>query len=209
MNMFSSYKSLILLSALTVGLAGCNTIAGVGRDIAGIGNFIAGGATDTQDAVFGSSDNNAANLAENSATRSQPSEGTSHTEQYSAPNAESMQPASGGGTVYFDTGSATLSTSARDQLRDALGDRSFRNGARIEVIGYADSMGSSEANERLSQRRAEAVALELSRLGIPDNAVDVSWRGESEPAVATGDGISEAENRRVTISYSATVAQSY
>jgi predicted small secreted protein len=48
----SLYKPMLAV-AVAVGLAGCNTVSGVGKDIAGIGNFIAGGADETQEAVFG------------------------------------------------------------------------------------------------------------------------------------------------------------
>jgi outer membrane protein OmpA-like peptidoglycan-associated protein len=120
-----------------------------------------------------------------------------------------MEPASGQSVVYFDSGSASLSSSSREELRAALAQQRFGSQTRIQVIGYADSVGAPEVNERLSQRRAEAVAAELAMLGVPRDAVEVTWRGESQLAVATGDEVPEAENRRVTIQYAPTVAQTY
>ena len=51
----------------------------------------------------------------------------------------------------------------------------------------------------LSERRAETVAKELEKLGIPEKEIVVHWKGESEPLVQTGDGVKEPQNRRVEI----------
>jgi outer membrane protein OmpA-like peptidoglycan-associated protein len=120
---------------------------------------------------------------------------------------------SGQSVVYFDSGSANLSSTSREELRAAiraaLADQSYGMHSPIRVIGYADSVGAADANERLSQRRAETVAQELAILGIPKETVEVTWYGESQLAVATDDEVSEAENRRVTIQYAPSVAQTY
>jgi outer membrane protein OmpA-like peptidoglycan-associated protein len=67
------------------------------------------------------------------------------------------------------------------------------------VIGYTDSSGSTRYNVRLSERRAKAVADALVGLGVPAGSLQVDWRGESELAVQTGDGVKEPLNRRATI----------
>ena len=54
-------------------------------------------------------------------------------------------------------------------------------------------------NIRLSERRAKATADGLVTLGVPAASLDVSWKGKSEPAVQTGDGVKEPLNRRATI----------
>jgi outer membrane protein OmpA-like peptidoglycan-associated protein len=70
---------------------------------------------------------------------------------------------------------------------------------RIEVAGHADRSGSPQYNQRLSQRRADAVAAELSRQGIARSNISVQAFGESRPLVATADGVREPQNRRVEI----------
>ncbi|MEO7027659.1 MAG: hypothetical protein ABI056_08905, partial [Caulobacteraceae bacterium] len=35
--------------------------------------------------------------------------------------------------------------------------------------------------------------------GVPQSNLDVSWKGKSDPAVQTGDGVKEPLNRRATI----------
>ena len=48
--------------------------------------------------------------------------------------------------------------------------------------------------------RAKAVADGLVSQGLNATAVAVDWKGESAPAVATGDGVKEPLNRRSTVS---------
>jgi outer membrane protein OmpA-like peptidoglycan-associated protein len=67
------------------------------------------------------------------------------------------------------------------------------------VVGHTDTSGGVAYNLRLSERRAKATADGLVSLGVPANTLDVSWKGKSEPAVQTGDGVKEPLNRRATI----------
>ncbi|HEY8611038.1 MAG TPA: OmpA family protein, partial [Roseomonas sp.] len=70
---------------------------------------------------------------------------------------------------------------------------------RIEVAGHADRSGTPQYNQRLSQRRAEAVAAELARRGISRPQMSIQACGESRPLVPTADGVREPQNRRVEI----------
>ena len=69
----------------------------------------------------------------------------------------------------------------------------------LEVTGHADRSGSDRYNLRLSQRRADAVKVALIDKGIPADQIAVIAKGESEPLVATADGVREAQNRRVQV----------
>jgi outer membrane protein OmpA-like peptidoglycan-associated protein len=70
---------------------------------------------------------------------------------------------------------------------------------RIEVTGHTDRAGPESYNMILSQRRAEAVMTRLVAQGVPRDAIAVFAKGEDEPLIPTGDGVSEAQNRRVEI----------
>jgi outer membrane protein OmpA-like peptidoglycan-associated protein len=48
-------------------------------------------------------------------------------------------------------------------------------------------------------RRAEAVAAELVKDGVPRNAITIQGFGESHLLVPTGPGVREPQNRRVEI----------
>jgi outer membrane protein OmpA-like peptidoglycan-associated protein len=71
---------------------------------------------------------------------------------------------------------------------------------QVVVIGHADTSGSLRYNVRLSERRAKVVADALVGLGVNQGVLQVDWKGETAPAVATGDGVKEPLNRRSTIS---------
>jgi len=47
--------------------------------------------------------------------------------------------------------------------------------------------------------RAEAVAAELTRRGVPRTEMIIQAFGESRPLVPTADGVREPQNRRVEI----------
>lgn len=71
--------------------------------------------------------------------------------------------------------------------------------ARTEVGGRAGRSGTRQYNERLSRRRAEALAAELERQGVARGLISVQAFGESRPLVAAADGVREPQNPRVEI----------
>ncbi|MCQ4162934.1 OmpA family protein [Roseomonas sp. GC11] len=101
--------------------------------------------------------------------------------------------------VFFDFDRADLTDRARQIVAEAAQNSSRVQATRIEVAGHADRSGSPQYNQRLSQRRADAVAAELVRLGVARNAITVQAFGESRPLVPTADGVREPQNRRVEI----------
>jgi outer membrane protein OmpA-like peptidoglycan-associated protein len=101
--------------------------------------------------------------------------------------------------VFFDFDRADLTDRARQIIADAAQAVSSTGTTRIEVAGHADRSGTPQYNQRLSMRRAEAVAAELSRRGIARGQMSIQAFGESRPLVATADGVREPQNRRVEI----------
>jgi len=101
--------------------------------------------------------------------------------------------------VFFDWDKATITAEGMGIIQQAAS--AFRSGApvQIQVTGYADRSGSPGYNQRLSERRANAVAGALARLGVPRNEMMVSGRGENDNRVPTADGVREPQNRRVEI----------
>jgi outer membrane protein OmpA-like peptidoglycan-associated protein len=77
----------------------------------------------------------------------------------------------------------------------------YRAGApvSVQVTGYTDTSGSPGYNQRLSVRRANAVAAVLVQDGVPQNALVVGGRGEDDLRVPTPPGVREPQNRRVEI----------
>ena len=101
--------------------------------------------------------------------------------------------------VYFDTDQATLGPGATQVVTEAAQAYQQTGAAQIEVIGYTDTTGSAEYNLALSQRRAETVADELIRQGVPATDIATIGRGEEDLLVPTADGVNEPANRRVEI----------
>ncbi|MGI9127884.1 MAG: OmpA family protein [Roseomonas sp.] len=101
--------------------------------------------------------------------------------------------------VFFDWNRADLTERARQIIAEAAQSRASQQVTRIEVNGYADRSGPAQFNEVLSLRRAEAVATELLRRGVPRNEIVTRGFGEANPLVPTADGVREPQNRRVEI----------
>ena len=101
--------------------------------------------------------------------------------------------------VFFDFDRADLTDRARQIITDAAQASTRVQTTRIEVAGHADRAGTPQYNQRLSERRAAAVANELERQGVPRSAMVVQAFGESRPLVPTADGVREPQNRRVEI----------
>ena len=101
--------------------------------------------------------------------------------------------------VFFDWDRADLTDRARQIIAEAAQATTRVQTTRIEVSGYTDKSGTARYNAGLSVRRAQNVAAELVRLGVPRQAITVQGFGESNPLVPTADGVREPQNRRVEI----------
>ncbi|NKC29404.1 OmpA family protein [Roseomonas sp. BU-1] len=101
--------------------------------------------------------------------------------------------------VFFDFDRADLTDRARQIIGEAATNSQRVGTTRIEVSGHADRSGTPQYNQRLSERRAMAVAAELERRGVPRAAMAIQAFGESRPLVPTADGVREPQNRRVEI----------
>jgi OmpA-OmpF porin, OOP family len=101
--------------------------------------------------------------------------------------------------VFFDWDRYHLTDRARQIIAEAAQTAKTTGSTRIEVAGHTDRTGTAQYNERLSIRRAEAVAAELVRRGVPRNEIAISGYGYSRPLVPTAAGVREPQNRRVEI----------
>ncbi len=103
--------------------------------------------------------------------------------------------------IFFDWDRAELTPRARDLVAEAVRNSGRVRHTRIEVSGYADRTGGAAYNRALSRRRAQNVAAEMQRSGVPAEAIDVHAYGDRRPAVPTRAGVREPQNRRVEIVY--------
>ncbi len=101
--------------------------------------------------------------------------------------------------VFFDWDRADLTDRARQIVAEAASATTKVQVTRIEVQGHTDTSGTAAYNQGLSVRRAQVVAAELVRLGVPRASITTQGFGFSRPLVATGPGVREPQNRRVEI----------
>ena len=72
---------------------------------------------------------------------------------------------------------------------------------QLTVTGHTDTVGSDAYNMRLSRRRAESVAAQLEKDGLPSSEIEIVAKGKRDLLVPTKDGVKEPQNRRVAIVY--------
>jgi OOP family OmpA-OmpF porin len=101
--------------------------------------------------------------------------------------------------VFFDWDKATLTDRARQIVSEAAANSTKVQYTEIDVNGYTDTSGTPKYNQGLSVRRAQAVAAELVKDGVPKNAITIQGFGDTHLLVATGPGVREPQNRRVEI----------
>jgi OmpA-OmpF porin, OOP family len=101
--------------------------------------------------------------------------------------------------VFFDWDKYNITPEGQQIIQ--LAANQYRSGGRVtlQVTGYTDTSGSAGYNQRLSERRANAVAAALERLGVPRSDMVVAGRGMNDLRVPTPPGVREPQNRRVEI----------
>ena len=108
-------------------------------------------------------------------------------------------PAAATYTLQFLTGGATLTPQSQAELEAILSAAIARPGGEIVITGHTDTTGTPEANDRISQERANALRGMLVGRGFPQERIRAVGRGQRELLVQTGPGVDEAQNRRVSI----------
>lgn len=101
--------------------------------------------------------------------------------------------------VFFDFNKSDVTPEASKIITQAAGAAKQGNATRVTLTGHADRSGSDKYNQALSLKRGNAVKAALVQQGIPADQIAVIGKGESDPLVATPDGVREPQNRRVEI----------
>jgi outer membrane protein OmpA-like peptidoglycan-associated protein len=101
--------------------------------------------------------------------------------------------------VNFDFDKSNIRADARPILDEAIRTLQEEHDVNLSVEGHTDAIGTDAYNQRLSERRAHAVADYLAAGGLRRNRLRVEGFGESKPVAtnATEDG--RAQNRRVEL----------
>jgi outer membrane protein OmpA-like peptidoglycan-associated protein len=103
------------------------------------------------------------------------------------------------GDVLFNVDQANLTAqgmAVAQRLAQVLRDNPDRT---VLVEGFTDSTGSDAYNLQLSQRRAEAVRMALSQMGIDRSRIETRGYGEAYPVASNATAGERQLNRRVEI----------
>jgi len=102
--------------------------------------------------------------------------------------------------VHFGFNKDNLTKDAREAIDQLAASVSTTKGYIITVEGATDSVGSSEYNYELSQRRADAVIQYLaSEKGVPAYKIYLIGLGKDKPVESNKTADGRAKNRRVDI----------
>jgi OOP family OmpA-OmpF porin len=101
--------------------------------------------------------------------------------------------------AFFDFDKATLKPEGKAKLDDLT---EKVKGITLEVIiavGHTDSVGADAYNQKLSEKRAQAVKDYLTSKGTDASRVYVEGKGEKQPVADNKSADGRAKNRRVEI----------
>ena len=101
--------------------------------------------------------------------------------------------------VFFDWDKYNITPEGEKIIELAAQQYKAGGSVRLQVTGYTDTTGSYAYNQRLSERRANAVAGRLAALGVARSDMAVSGRSFNDLRVPTPLGVREPQNRRVEI----------
>jgi OOP family OmpA-OmpF porin len=101
--------------------------------------------------------------------------------------------------VNFDFNKATIRRDAADILDEAAEILRDQPNVEVSVDGHTDAIGSDAYNQKLSERRAQAVADYLSSHGVSANRLRPRGFGESRPVASNDTEEGRAQNRRVEL----------
>jgi len=103
------------------------------------------------------------------------------------------------GDFVFASGSANLKQAAVDNFDRVMQFISGYPERDIRIEGHTDSSSSEDLNQKLSQRRADAVKQLLIQNGIAANRIKAIGQGEAHPVASNNTEAGKAKNRRVDI----------
>ncbi|MEO0975395.1 MAG: OmpA family protein, partial [Pseudomonadota bacterium] len=102
--------------------------------------------------------------------------------------------------ILFATGSATLRPESTPTLKDIARTLKRYGDLRLRIEGHTDDTGSREANESLSDARAEAVRQHLvDAHGIAPERLEAQGMGPTKPVADNATAEGRQQNRRVEL----------
>lgn len=101
--------------------------------------------------------------------------------------------------ILFATNSSTLQQDAKTDIGKFAGILTKYPDSNILINGYTDNTGSAEYNQKLSERRANAVSDYATSHGVSASRLTVVGFGENQPVASNDTPEGKRQNRRVEI----------
>jgi len=101
--------------------------------------------------------------------------------------------------LYFATNKTRILSRSEEALNELYMYLARNPKVRIKIIGHTDNVGKDEANQKLSDGRANAVMKDLIERGIDPTRLQAEGRGESQPIDTNDTDEGRQNNRRVEI----------
>lgn len=99
--------------------------------------------------------------------------------------------------VQFETNRATIQRDSYPRLDRIVEYMTHKPEVRIRVAGHTDNVGNARANQRLSERRAQAVRDYLVSHGIDGSRIEAVGYGDQQPIASNDTEEGRQQNRRI------------
>jgi outer membrane protein OmpA-like peptidoglycan-associated protein len=101
--------------------------------------------------------------------------------------------------IQFETGSAIIKPESYKLLDEILQSSVVAEGLKVGVYGHTDNTGSADANQKLSEDRANSVKSYLISKGLASERIESKGFGPAKPIGNNATATGRAQNRRVQI----------
>ncbi|MEI8006165.1 MAG: OmpA family protein [Bacteroidota bacterium] len=101
--------------------------------------------------------------------------------------------------VFFETGLSSIKKESWPALDELVSAMKSKPALCIEIAGHTDNVGKPEANQKLSEDRANAVRDYLVKHGIEVKRVTAKGFGETQPVASNDTAEGRQQNRRTEV----------
>lgn len=101
--------------------------------------------------------------------------------------------------VFFDSGKSTLRAESAKELNELAEYMSIKKDLVIEIAGHTDNVGAADANQKLSEDRANSVKQYLEKKGIAPGRVTAKGYGDTQPVADNATSAGKQKNRRTEV----------